>query len=150
MAYITQPDFADRFGQSELDQLLTGRAGAFTQCENDSAGEINGYLAGRYAIPLLFVPDRIKAVDADITRYRLYDDRSTDEVRTRYEDAIKWLLLVSRGDVILTDASGVPLLPPGTNGGVSPNIAVGKKTVVYDDSFVADYGLQQPRRALFV
>ncbi|MCL7931789.1 phage protein Gp36 family protein, partial [Halomonas llamarensis] len=42
----------------------------------------------------------------DIARYRLYDEHASDQVQKRYDDAVKFLRSVSRGDVKLGISTG--------------------------------------------
>jgi len=107
MPYVTQQQLVARFGEEELIQL-TDRANVgaidaavLNQAIADAGAEIDGYLAGRYQLPLAQVPSVIALYCGDITRYRLYDDAARDEVRKRYEDAMKFLRLVSEGKVRL-------------------------------------------------
>ncbi len=120
MSYCTQQNFADRFDEQELIQL-TDRAippagvvdtVVIAQALADADAEIDGYLAGRYALPLASVPPRLTRLAADIARYYLYDNRASEEVRTRYEDAIKYLLALAKGEIALgadpPPAAGAP------------------------------------------
>lgn len=73
----------------------------------DADAEINGYLQGRYTLPLTSVPDVLKRLACDIARYHLYDNRVTESVRDRYKDAIAYLKLLAAGTVQLgVDAGG--------------------------------------------
>lgn len=117
MAYATLADLTDRYGDAELTQL-TDRAGAgaidpaiAARALDDAAAEIDGYLAVRYALPLATVPTVLVRIACDIARYRLWDDRASDEVRRRYEDARRVLERIAGGDVSLglPAASGAPL-----------------------------------------
>ncbi|MBB3231707.1 gp436 family protein [Halomonas stenophila] len=107
MPYITLQDLIDRFGQDELLQLADDGAGAIDQGEidlaiSDAGGEIDGRVAaGGYDVPLDPVPSIIQAYACDIARYRLYDEHATDQVTKRYEDAIKFLRAVAKGEVLL-------------------------------------------------
>ena len=47
------------------------------------------------------MPTVLVRLACDIARYHLYDDRATEQVAKRYNDAIKFLALVSKGDVQL-------------------------------------------------
>jgi len=120
MTYCTQANFTDRFGEQELIQL-TDRAippagvvdtDVLDASLADADAEIDGYLAGRYSLPLASPPDVLIRLAADIARYRLYDNRATEEVRTRYADAIRFLERVSEGKVLLSaepqPAAGAP------------------------------------------
>lgn len=60
---------------------------------DEATGEIDIYLTGRYAIPLVSVPGLIATYCVDIARYRLAGTEvaETDPVRTRYRDAVRFL-----------------------------------------------------------
>jgi phage gp36-like protein len=107
MPYVTQQNLVDRFGEAELIQLTdrenTGAIDAvvLTQAIADAGAEIDGYLAGRYQLPLASTPSILVLYAGDVARYRLYDDGATEEVRKRYEDVIKFLRLAAEGKVRL-------------------------------------------------
>ena len=114
MSYATQQNLVDRFGEQELIEL-TDRAdppaGAIdatvvAKALEDADGEINGYLAAKYTLPLDPVPLVLQRLASDIARYFLYQDRVTDIVEKRYQDAIRFLKGVAAGSVSLgVDAS---------------------------------------------
>lgn len=113
MHYCTLQDLISRFGQDELLQLAaddTGQAvdqGEIDLAIADAAGEIDGRVAaGGYDVPLEPVPRIIQAYACDIARYRLYDEHATDQVTKRYEDAIRFLKSVARGEVLLGIGGG--------------------------------------------
>lgn len=107
MPYATTQDLIDRFSEEELIQLTdrdsTGviDADVLARALADTDGEIDGYLSGRYALPLAEVPPVLVWVASDISRYHLYDDAAPDQVRTRYEDARRYLEKVADGKVQL-------------------------------------------------
>lgn len=111
MGYATQQDLSDRFGASELAQLTDRTAGTtidvtvVARALSDADAEIDAYLGARYALPLTTVPSVLARVAADIARYRLHEDRATESVRTRYEDAVTFLKRVAAGDVQLGNAT---------------------------------------------
>lgn len=113
MTYAVQQDLEQRFGRDELVQL-TDRAGAglvdtavLGQALDDADGLIDGYLATRYTVPLATVPKVIVTFACDIARYYLYDDAASEQVRKRYEDAVKFLSAVASGELSLgVDDSG--------------------------------------------
>lgn len=113
MAYCTQQDLIDRFGEDELVQL-TDRANAgvideavLTQAIGDAGAEIDGYLGGRYTLPLATVPVVLKRLACDIARYNLYDEAASEQVTRRYDGAVNFLRMVARGDISLgVDATG--------------------------------------------
>ena len=95
--YATEENLVARFGQ-EVDQLKLMHASTSTAVEDalqDATEEINGYIGGRYALPLPNVPSNLERMACDIARYRLYFQQPTDEVRQRYDDAISFLKLVA-------------------------------------------------------
>jgi phage gp36-like protein len=105
--YATQADLEARFGADELTQL-TDRSGAHVpdaaivaRALADADAEIDGYLASRYALPLSTVPAVLARIACDIARYRLWEDRASEEVRRRYEDARRLLEAIARGTVSL-------------------------------------------------
>jgi phage gp36-like protein len=108
MGYAVKQDMIDRFGDVELKQL-TDRTGAVDAIDDtvlgkalaDADAEINGYLAGRYTLPLASTPMILVGLACDIARFRLYEDRATEQVRQRYEDAIKYLTKVAEGKISL-------------------------------------------------
>jgi phage gp36-like protein len=104
--YLSREEFEQRFGLEEIEGLLAD-GNSYAQAERDAAGLIDGYLASRYTLPLASAPLMVKGWAADITRFKLWDERAPEEVRKRYEDALTQLKQV---------AQGVITLPPGTDG----------------------------------
>lgn len=99
----------DRFAQAELVQLTnpdnpaatTVNATVLGKALADADAEIEGYLVGRYALPLASMPPILTRIACDIARYHLYDDRATEQVRLRYEDVRKLLDSIASGKVQL-------------------------------------------------
>ena len=82
---------------------------------SDADGEIDGYLAKRYAVPLAPVPKVINKFSKDIAVYNLFSrigiDEGTDQKTylNRYNAAVKFLTLVAEGKVSIgADADGDP------------------------------------------
>jgi phage gp36-like protein len=121
VSYCTKQNLIDRFGEGELIQL-TDRTGAgvindtvLNQAIGDADGEINGYLAGRYTLPLASVPPVLTQKACDIARFFLYDEAVLDIVKTRYDNAIAWLKLVANGTVSLgLDGTGEEVITSGS------------------------------------
>ena len=122
MAYATKQDLIDRFGEAELIQLTdraeppanavddTVVARALTDAEN----LIDGHLVpGGYILPLSPVPDLVRRIACDVARYYLHKDAATEQVRKSFEDAMKQLAGISRGDIKLSAAS---VAAPGSGG----------------------------------
>lgn len=57
----------------------------------DATEEINGYIGGRYSLPLPNVPSNLNRIACDIARYRLYFEQPTEHVTKLYDDAIAFL-----------------------------------------------------------
>lgn len=113
MSYATQADLVARFGETEMIQISNRALTAETIDTAvvaaklaDAEAEIDGYLQGRYQLPLLPVPPVLARLACDIARYHLYDDRTTEAVTQRYRDAIAFLVRVSQGQVQLGVAEG--------------------------------------------
>ncbi len=107
MTYATQQNMIDRFSQKELIEL-TDRAepatGAIVAAVMDRAladadAEINGHLSAKFTLPLDPVPTVMERIACDIARYYLYDDRVTEQVRDRYNNAVKFLKGVVSGEI---------------------------------------------------
>jgi len=121
MIYCTVQDLTDRFSEAELTQL-TDRANTggidyavLDQAIADATAEINGYLTTY--LPLANVPANLVRIGCDVARYYLYDDAVTDQVQTRYDQAIKYLSQVAKGQISLgPDATGT--LATSTNDSV--------------------------------
>lgn len=108
MPYCTQTDLIERFGENELLDLASDDTGLAIDTPvvdgaiADASGEIDGYVsAAGYTVPLSKVPRIITAYACDIARYRLSDDRATEQVTKRYNDAVKFLKSVAKGEVRL-------------------------------------------------
>lgn len=120
MPYATQADMQTAFGADELIQL-TDRAdppvGAIDTAVLDRAleaadGEIDSYLATRYALPLASVPVILRDCAADIARYRLHGRGVPERVEKAYQARVAWLRDVARG----VAGIGVDTLTPASAG----------------------------------
>jgi len=122
VGYAVKQDMIDRFGETELVQLTNKDNNAATSIDDpaleqaliDASAEIDGYLSGRYALPLANVPQVLKRNACDIARYHLYDDRVTEQVAKRYESTVAYLRSVGKGDISLgLDAAEQPAAAAG-------------------------------------
>lgn len=141
MSYAVQSDLVLRFGDREIIAATDrGNLGfidaAVLSAAIDEAGvEIDGYLSGRYPLPLPSVPRLLTGICCDIARYRLSgaDVQETEAIRNRYKDAVKMLVAIRDGKLSLgLDASNQP---PATGDTVKINNGVRK---INADS-LADY-----------
>lgn len=109
MPYATRQDMIDRFSEVELVQLTDrGNVRAdrivdavLNRALDDASAEIDGYLAGRYTLPLSPVPANLALICCDIARYRLQHNEAAEAVRERYAAAIKFLTKVATGEIQL-------------------------------------------------
>jgi phage gp36-like protein len=124
MAYATLQDLIDRFGRTELVQLTdrtnkpasTIDESVVARALADAEAEINGYVAKRYQLPLVTVPDALTKKACDIARYYLHGKAADkdSQVYLAYKAAIAWLQDVARGLVII-EAAGIA--PDAVGGG---------------------------------
>jgi phage gp36-like protein len=114
MSYATGQDLIDRFGEQEVinltdrDRLGVVDATVASQALVATADEIDGYLAGRYSLPLQPVPRVLIGVACDIARYRLCgaEVNVTEDIRSRYKDAVRFLEHVAAGRISLGGMPG--------------------------------------------
>ena len=121
--YATVDDLIDRFGEAEMIGLTdpdnTAVQSARAQRKLDDAHALaNGYVGMAYRLPLAgcakpapqpgnpqavetVAPPLLARLVCDIARYYLYDDKCTDEVLKRYEQAKQELLHISQGKATL-------------------------------------------------
>lgn len=113
--YCTLDDLVRRFGRDELI-TLTDKDGAVgdvvpepvNQAIDDATATINGYLSGRYSLPLPAAPENLNRIASDLARYYLHDDVLDErhQAYIRYKSAIDYLMNVSKGVIALTLPSG--------------------------------------------
>ena len=121
MPYATPDDMTTRYSERELIELTVRDNTAATvdlavldRALLDADAEIDARLQTRYTLPLPTVPRLLVNIACDIARYRLYDDRATDQVTRRYEDAVRLLDKIGKGDISLgLDAATGPTAPSG-------------------------------------
>lgn len=125
MPYCSRDDLITASSESEVNELLDRNNDgvndtdllARTILQADSI--VDGYLASKYSfplnVPLEQVPETIKTISTDITRYRLWNNNAPEEVRNRYKDAIQQLKDYQKGVMVLID---IPLSATNPEGGV--------------------------------
>jgi phage gp36-like protein len=104
--YAVTEDMTTRFGEEELIHLTDRDANqgaidavVLDQALADASAEIDGYLGGRYALPLASVPAVLTRICCDIARYHLYDEHAPERVEKRYDDSIAYLVRVGTGSI---------------------------------------------------
>lgn len=113
--YASTDNMLSRFGEQDL-VLLTERVDSepgeinlelLSQALIDASAEIDGYIVGRYSLPLASVPTVLERNCCDIARYFLYGDHAPEQVEKRYQAVVKFLSSVSKGAISLgLDGSG--------------------------------------------
>jgi len=110
--YCTRQNMIDRYGEQELLQL-TDRDNlgviddqVLDQAINDASAQVDGYLAGRYELPLSTVLPILIGLSCDLARYQLFDIGAPENVEKRRDDAIAYLNSVATGKVSLGLSSG--------------------------------------------
>ena len=131
MSYATPADLQQRYSEAELRQTSDSYGqqvdiGRLQVALADATDEIDGYLSGRYQLPLMDAEQRELAAPpvlvrgaCDIAMYRLQTLRTADDVkdaRRRYDDVIALLKRIREGEVTLAGAATLAL--GGELGGV--------------------------------
>ncbi|MBZ0253606.1 MAG: DUF1320 domain-containing protein [Candidatus Methylomirabilis sp.] len=115
MLYASVQDLKDWADESQLVQLTDPEGAVVVDAVVEKALEaasarIDGYLEGRYALPLAKVPAALKGHCCDLALYILWGKRplgDSDDIRKRHEDAVRYLERVAEGRIGLgLDADG--------------------------------------------
>lgn len=122
MAYCTQTDLIDRFGEAMLIGLTdrgTYATGAIVTAVVSSAladadALIDGYIGVRYALPLAEVPPVLMPIARAIAIYLLHPSETSEKIRKDYDDALKQLRDISTGAIRLPVAGVEPDVTGGT------------------------------------
>jgi len=129
----------DRFGEQELieltdrDQLGVIDATVMAKALADADAEINAYLVARYTLPLAGTPPILTKFAADVARYQLYDTKATEQVKARYDDAVKFFKMLSSGAVSLgLDPASEPVAATGS-------VKFSAPTRVFNDDSLGGY-----------
>lgn len=108
--YATLADMISRFGEEQLVQLTDRLSNGvideavINQAISDASALVDGYLSGRYPVPLSPAPAILVGYACDLARYNLFPDANLDDsntVRIRQRDAIRFLELVGQGKLSL-------------------------------------------------
>jgi phage gp36-like protein len=123
MPYVTTDQLTERYGEAALVDL-TDRAeppaGVIDQDVIDGAvagadALIDGYLKGRYKLPLAVTPELITELALPITFYKLHRNIAPDKARADYDDAKLTLRAIAAGTIRL-DVEGNEPEASGTGG----------------------------------
>ena len=117
--YADAADLRARYPERDLAQLSDPQGAVVDEVVlsgalADASAEIDGYLQGRYALPVADPPAVLKRIACDIAMYRLLALRplgDLEDARNRYSDAVRYLESVSRGVVQLGIGAGAQSAP---------------------------------------
>lgn len=128
MSYVTAEAMIAKFGEQEIIDLTADRGLVQTinfeklQMALDAANsEIDGYLIGRYTLPLKVIPSFLVSLGCDIAHFHgsVGETVETNRTKTRYEIAIKNLVNISKG---LISLGGAPAGEPAPQATSSNNV----------------------------
>jgi phage gp36-like protein len=111
--YCNQTDIISIIPEKELINLTQDNPAQSQTVNEDILNEniklsseiIDGYVKGKYAVPLSNTPEIIRAIAVDITVYRLYSRRPqkmNDTIKDRYNNALNLLKEVQKGNITLS------------------------------------------------
>ena len=135
MAYCTEKDLVERFGEAEISRLKkrVNDPNVVQAACDDATNTINSYIAVRYVTPLNPRPILIVSAATDIARYKLWNTDTNEEVRERYESAIYWLKDIAKGLASLIKDDGS--LYPEQNAFAQPIIGASRERIFTNSLF---------------
>ncbi len=117
MSYALLQDAIDIYGETFVlasitattlddDDVATPDTIALDNAFAKASSEMDSYLGVQYDTPISPVPDILERYCVDMGIYLASVDAGTgtDEKRLRYDDALKWLRAVAKGDAVLVGA----------------------------------------------
>lgn len=134
MAYATYADAVAIYGESYVT-VLSDRDGEGLADELSlerhfqiASDQMDGYMLGRYPLPLPIVPSNFVKVCVDLALYNAAptQDVRTEELRARYEDAVRYLEMIAANKVRLAISPDII----ADNTAVSTTLDVGGATVL--------------------
>lgn len=127
MGYATQQDFIDAFGEREVIMLTNLYVPTATvintakliQCQEDGKALIDGMISTCHTVaaqmPFALIPPLLRTFELDICRYKMDSVQAREDVRKRYEDAMKQLLLIGQCKMSLGLSGADPAVAIPTN-----------------------------------
>lgn len=124
MSYATQTQLIERAGEamiialSDRDAVATGvvNAAVVARALSDADAVIDGYLAGRYALPLASTPALICDLAQAIALYKLYTSDPEAKIKADYDQALRMLREIAKGEFRLTNLAGIAAASTDTSG----------------------------------
>lgn len=114
MAYATQQNCIDRYG-TDIVTVATDHDGngvidnsVLQRALDDATATINSYVAGLPGFPFEVTPDSFEKLCCEMALYNasFTANTVTEEQRTRYDDALKYLTLVAQQKIRLSTGAG--------------------------------------------
>lgn len=101
-------DLADRDQSGEVD------TGVVDQVLTDTDAVIDGYLAGRYKLPLVTTPPLLADIAQTIAIYKLHTYDPVEKIANDYKDAMRQLREIAEGKIRLPLAGAEPEASSGS------------------------------------
>ena len=109
MAYSTKADILAMIDEAEVIQATDDTGAGVVDDERVTAAieaadsEIDGYLGGRYTLPLSTVPAVLKTFSVDMAIYHMLSRRlgAPEHRKDRYKNAVAFFKSVAKGEVKL-------------------------------------------------
>lgn len=122
MSYATLDQLVARYGERLLLQVADRAdppagaidAGTVGQVLADTDALIDGYLAGRYVLPLASVPPQVPPIAQAIAIYRLHVFQPEQKIADEYQAAIADLVRIANGTIRLPAAGVEPAISGGS------------------------------------
>lgn len=123
MSYCTLADILGAIPEQELTQLTDDsippvmvNQAVVDQAIAAAETLINGYIGGRYPLPLATVPELVKSITLEIAVYKIYLRRKkkmpSEAVKAGYDDAMRLLRDIQGGKLSLgVDQAGIEVKP---------------------------------------
>lgn len=87
------------------------------QVLQDADNTINGYLSGRYQVPVTQAAETLERIAGELARFYLYEDGAPEHVEKRHDNAMAFLRDVSTGKVQLGVAADGATAPVAVSAG---------------------------------
>jgi phage gp36-like protein len=124
MAYCTASDLTNSgLSSATLIQLTDDNgdgvadAAVIAEAIAQADAEIDGYLGGRYAIPVAPVPALLRNLSVAVSAWKLYSHRGLNDERRRqdYDDAIATCRRLAKGEMVLPAATSGEVATDGAD-----------------------------------
>ncbi|ENX02657.1 hypothetical protein F900_01103 [Acinetobacter modestus] len=123
--YVTVAAMIGKFGEREIIQLTDNEApyqdvinyNKLNAAIEEANSEIDGWLQGRYPLPLQVTPPFLVNIACHMARYHACTQTITenDPIKIRYDDACKKLKSISKGEMGLGGAPAGESAPTDTS-----------------------------------